>query len=146
VLNVKRCDKIAWFMTSGHMTHITHASCHMTHASWLRHEFCFSALSRCWFRIVDSLIPSSQLGSRTVEPELKFRAPGISKYVAPVPKWFCPFKNLKTIASLHKLCLLNENSNFRLRLQHPKLLGLRLHSPGWKFYVAHLAPSSRING
>jgi len=79
-----------------------------------------------------------------VEPKLKFRAPapaqGIQNFFPLAPEQFGPLKTKKhciicTSGLLYQICLLNRNSNFRLRLHHSKFLGtsfrLRLHSPGW---------------
>ena len=69
-----------------------------------------------------------------MEPKLKCRAlaPGIqkfllqlqpSKFLTLAPEQFDPLKTknnsiICTVGLLHKLCLLNGNSNFRLRLHH----------------------------
>jgi len=82
------------------------------------------------------------------------RLQALKKVLAPAPE---PFGSLKaeshciigTTSLLHKLCLLNRNSNFRLRLHHPKifgsdhpkLLGLRLHSPGYKYHWKDSLPN-----
>jgi len=89
---------------------------------------------------LNELVPLLTMSSKqSVEPELKFRVP--------VPERLGPLKTkhpciICSVGLLHKLRLLNQSSNFRLRLHHskifdsgsshPKLLGLRLHNPASK--------------
>ena len=87
-------------------------------------------------------------GHGSCSRHLNFLVPAPIKFLTPAPAWFGPLwtKNnciICAIGLLHKLCLLKGSSNLRLRLHHlkfffsgsghAKLLGLRLHSPGWNY-------------
>jgi len=74
------------------------------------------------------------------------------KFLAPIPKRFGPLETknhciICTIGLFHKLCLLNGNSNFRLRLHHSKFFGSHSGSTahGFNRSIGNLTKQTEIH-